>query len=151
MKLNLAHIISIISNPLVLFVPVPYLLVYHYSNDRLSAFSWTLISFVFLSFVGAFVLYQVEKGKFSDLDVSRREQRPRLFFAVGIAGVIYLLTLTVLNGPPVLYIATIGIMLSIFFVSVINTKIKASIHMATITAMILIGYRYGMHPIFFLS
>ncbi len=147
----IANAISILSNPFLLLIPAPFLLVYRVSHDSAYAFYWALISLIFFGFIGMFILYEVKKGTFSDVDVSRREQRPFLFLAIGIAVVMYLLILIILNGPVILYLAAFGFILGIFFITVINRKIKASIHVATITALLLIfGFLYGVQPIFFL-
>lgn len=148
---QVARFISDLLNPFLLLIPAPFLLVYRQSYDVSYALYWTFISLMFFGVIGIFILYEVLNGTFSDLDVSRRDQRPLLFLAIGIFIVLYLLTLVILKGPSILYFATFGFILSIFFIAVINTRIKASIHVATITALIVIyGFLYGMNPILFL-
>ena len=148
---RIAEIISLVANPFLLIVPVPYLLVYRVTYDNIYALYWTAVSIVFLIGVGLFVIYAVKKGMFSDFDVSRREQRSLLFITIGIASILYLVVLVIADGPQVLYLAILGFLLSIVAIAVINTRIKASIHIATITALILLfWFLYGVNFVFIL-
>lgn len=91
------------------------------------------------------MLFAVWRGIFSDLDVSKRQQRPLLFFVFFLLTVLYLTGLVYFDGPPVLFVAVGGILLSISCISLINRKIKASLHMATITAVLLtLGILYNI-------
>ncbi len=99
----------------------------------------------FLLLIGIFMLYSVKHKIFSDLDVSKREQRPLLFFFLTIVSCIYLLAVYVLNGPSVLYIGMLGVLTAILTIAIINTRIKASIHVATVTAVVLtLGLMYDI-------
>lgn len=143
---RIAGIISLITNPFLLIVPVPYLLVYRVTYDNTYALYWTAVSLVFLIAVGLFIIYAVKKGLFSDFDVSHREQRSFLFVSIGVAAIVYLMVLVATHGPQVLYLAILGFLLSIIAIAIINTRIKASIHVATITALIvLFWFLYGMN------
>ncbi len=70
------------------------------------------------------------------MDVSKRTQRPLLFLVSGILAAIYLGGLFIFNGPKVLIVITIGVIIGIGLASAINTKLKASMHVATISALI---------------
>lgn len=141
-----AEIISLISNPLILLIPVPYFLVLRVTGDFALAFRWMLFSMAFLLLIGFFMIVAVRRKVFSDLDVSRREQRPLLFVLIGSACFLYFLILYFFRGPAVLYIAVFGIFFGLVLISIINTKIKASIHVATITVLLLtIGILYDVH------
>lgn len=143
MSLKLAAFISYIFNPLLILVFLPFVLVYKSTNDTQTSLFWAGYTFMFLWAIGVFVLYGVKKRFFSDIDVSTRSQRPILFyFLLFIAGV-YLLGLFLIHGPRILFIVTISLIFGILIVSAINTKIKASLHVATIAALLLglaIGY-----------
>lgn len=150
MMFQLARAISLLLNPIFVIMPVPYLLVYKVSHDALYALKWSLFSYLFLAMVGLFMLFAVWRGVFTDLDVSKREQRPLLFFFVLLTSVAYYLFLLYLDGPQVLQLAILGIVLGILFVSLINKKIKASLHMATVTTvLLLIGILYNINLIVF--
>ncbi len=136
MNIIIARVISYILNPILVLIVVPSLLVYKSTNDPEYTLSWTAYSFVFLLIITTFMLYGVRKGIFSDLDVSKREERPLLFLVSIILSAIYMLGLLILHGPKILLLTIIGIIVGILLVSVINRHIKASIHVATLSALI---------------
>jgi hypothetical protein len=133
---SIAKIISIIFNPFFILLPTPYLLVDRISNNDLLALKWALFTYVFMLVIGIFIVAGVSLGVFSDIDVSKREERPILFTFIGIVAFFYLLSLFVLNGPKILFIAVSATILGLIFFSIVNRKIKASIHVATISSVI---------------
>lgn len=136
MTSSLARFISFLFNPLLLLVFVPFFMLYKIEHDWNSAVWWTGYSLIFLISLTLFITYAVHKKIFTNMDVSKREQRPLLFLVCTILGVIYLSGLYYLNGPVILKEITIGIMLGILIVSFINMRLKASIHVATVSAML---------------
>lgn len=132
----LARIISFISNPVFIFIALPFFLVYKTTHDTAIALNWTIYTLVFLSIFVIFVLIGVKRKLFSDIDVSRREQRPILYFIGSVLTVLYLSTLFLLQAPRILFITTFGIMLGILIASLINMKIKASVHVAAISGLL---------------
>ncbi len=136
MFILLARFISFIFNPYILILPIPYLLVMRETGDALYAGKWAVFTLCFLIAVGLSVFILVRKGYFSDLDISKREQRPLFFFLLILFAIIYFLSLFYFQGPLVLFTALSGIFLSIVVFSFINTRIKASIHVASITGLI---------------
>lgn len=132
----LARFISLISNPIFILIVLPFFLVYKTTNDLNAAWNWTVYTLIFLFIFGAIVLIGVEKKIFSDIDVSKREQRPILYLSASLLSISYLFTLFILNGPMILFITIYGIMLGIILASLINIKIKASVHVAAITGLI---------------
>lgn len=144
MSKYVARAISDIFNPVVLLLPVPYLLVLHRTLDTAYSFRWAFFSWLFLLAIGLVMIYLVRRGVFSDLDVSRREQRPLLFLLSGGLTFAYCMSVFVLNGPRVLMVTALGILIGIFVLSIINTRLKASIHLATISALLTaLGVVYG--------
>lgn len=139
---TLARILSFIFNPLFLLLPIPYLLVIRETGDIIYALKWSVFTLLFILCIGLFVLISVRKGYFTDLDVSKREQRPQLFLFVSLVAIIYFVSLFFLQGPIALFIALGGIFLSILIFTFLNTRIKASIHSASVaafaTAMVLL-------------
>ena len=133
---SFANFISYVFNPYILILPVPYLLVVRQTNDPMYALKWTLFTAVFLLIIGIVVIASLKRGYFTDLDISRREQRPLLFLMLSVFSIIYFCTLFYFNGPLVLFIALGGIFISIMVFALLNTRIKASIHVASITALI---------------
>jgi hypothetical protein len=142
-RLSLAKIISFILNPLIVIIFLPFFLVYKETHDLSGALHWTYYTMFFLAAIAGIVLFAVKKKIFTDMDVSKREQRPLLFDIALLFGVTYLTCLVLLQAPYLLLLVTSGILGGIIVVSIINTKIKASIHVATMTALALtvaIGY-----------
>ena len=132
----LARFISFIANPIFIILPIPYYLVHRVTGNTLYALQWTLFSALFMAIVGGFVWINVKRGRFSDLDVSKREQRPLLFLACLVISLWYMVGLILLKGPLVLFFLTASIIFSLIVISFINTEIKASIHVATISAVL---------------
>lgn len=132
----LARIISFISNPIFIFIALPFFLVYKTTHNTAAAWSWTIYTLIFIFIFVIFVLIGVKKKFFSDLDVSKREQRPVLYFTGTVLAVLYLSILFFLHGPRILFITIFGIMLGILIASLINIKIKASVHVAAISGLL---------------
>lgn len=136
MKLALARFISFVLNPLFIIVVVPFFLLYKTTGDMLLAFNWTMYTILFLLIMGVFILYKVRQGTFTDYDVSKREQRPLLFLVSGVLAVIYLIGLILLKAPSILYAVTFGVIIAVVLASIINNWIKVSMHVSTITALL---------------
>jgi membrane-associated phospholipid phosphatase len=136
MRLRVARFISLVLNPLALIIFVPFFLLYKSTGDLYAAVNWTLYTLVFLLIIAIFILICVRKGIFTDYDVSKREQRPLLFFVAIILALLYLFGLYLFNAPTILFIVTYGIIIGIIAASIVNRWIKASMHVATISAML---------------
>lgn len=132
----IARTISFISNPIFIFIALPFFLVYKTTSDLRTAWEWTIYTLGFLFIFVIFVLFGVKKKIFSDIDVSKREQRTILYFAAAALSILYLCILLILHGPLILFITTFGIMLGIIIASIINMKVKASVHVAAISGLI---------------
>ena len=58
--------------------------------------------------------------------------------------VLYFISVMVFHGPNILIVGIVGLIMTLLTMSLINTKVKASIHVATISAMIFaVGIFYG--------
>ncbi|MGH7202865.1 MAG: hypothetical protein ACREHC_00290 [Candidatus Levyibacteriota bacterium] len=132
----LAQIISFLFNPVMLLVFVPLLLVYKTSGNVVWALAWTGYTMIFLLAMTFFIIYGVHKKIFTDLDVSKRTQRPLLFGVSLVMALFYLGGLLFLNVPKILIVVSLGIIISVVLASFINTKLKMSIHVATVSALI---------------
>lgn len=129
-----AKIISTILNPIILLVPVPYLLVLKSTGSQELAYFWEIFSLIFIFTFSVFILVGVEKKMFSDLDISKRKQRPLLFtFAIGLSA-IYTIFLYFLNAPKILFIAVFTLILGLVIFEIINRTTKASLHVGTVSA-----------------
>ncbi|HVZ58594.1 MAG TPA: hypothetical protein VG935_02480 [Patescibacteria group bacterium] len=132
----IARVTSFIFNPYFLLVPVPYLLVLRQTGSTEEAVEWSLFSLAFLLLLGIVVYCLVQKRYFSDLDISKKEQRPYFFLLMSLFAIGYFCGLFYFRGPVVLFISLSGVFFSLLVFSFLITRIKASIHVATITAMI---------------
>ena len=131
-----AKIISFVLNPLVVLIPIPFFLVFETGGNLMEAIIWTFLSLFFIFLFFLFILFGIKKGFFSDLDVSKRTQRPLLFFSAIILTIIYITLLYFLHGPVILYIGALSIVVGLFVVDLVNRIIKASVHLATISALL---------------
>jgi membrane-associated phospholipid phosphatase len=131
-----AKIISTLLNPISLLLPLPFLLVFRATGDFDYSVYWFLVSLIFLGLFSIFILIGVWKGYFSDLDISRRNQRPLLYLAAILMSTIYLVLLFVTNAPLILAIGVIGLLLGLAVTDLVNMKTKASVHVATITGFV---------------
>ncbi len=130
----IAQFISTVLNPIFLISPIPYLLVLKTTNNHDLAFFWEVISLIFILIVSVFILIGVEKKVFSDLDISKRTQRPLLFtFAIGLSA-IYTIILYFLKAPNILFVVVFTLILGLIVFEMVNRITKASIHVGTISA-----------------
>ena len=112
-------------------------MIYKTTGNFNQAIFWTVYSLFFIAAVAGFIFGGIKKKKFSDWDVSTRAQRPLLFSFFLVIGIFYLIGLYLLNAPFILFVVIIAMLFGIALVSVINKKIKASLHVATISAILL--------------
>lgn len=131
-----AHIISVIFNPIILLIVVPFLMLYRLQHDLARAFFWSGYTVIFLGIIVAFIAYMVHRGVFNNMDVSRRDQRPLLYKVCAVLSIIYVWGLYQLQAPTLLFAISFGMILGIVLGSIINTRLKVSIHVATTTALL---------------
>jgi hypothetical protein len=136
MMKSLAQIISFLFNPVLLLVFVPLLLVYRTTGSVVLAMVWTGYTMIFLLAMTFFIFYGVHKKIFTDMDVSNRKQRPLLFIVSFIMGLFYLGGLFFLHGPKILMAVIGALIISVILISLINTRLKMSIHVATVSALL---------------
>lgn len=136
MPASFAKLLSFIFNPIILLLVIPFLLLNKLNHDFIAAVSWTGYTFGFLVAMTVFLAYMVQRGTFSDMDVSRREQRPLLYAVSALFVAVYVAGLFYFQAPRLMFAIALGVFLGVVFGSIINTRLKASIHVATITALI---------------
>jgi len=132
-----ARLLSTLFNPLILLLPVPYVVILHATHNVSLTWQWTFVTWLCMLAIGIFILYKVKEGKFTNLDVSKRQQRPILFGFIGLVAFIYIILLIVLHGPRVMVAITFGMLFGLILLDLINTKIKASIHVASVSGILL--------------
>lgn len=129
-----AQIISTLLSPILILAILPYILVFKTTQDLQISFFWTIFSWIFILIFFVFLLLGIEKGYFSDLDVSRRTQRPLLFtFAIGLS-LLYIIFLYFLKAPEILFVALFGLIFGLLSMEFVNRITKASVHVATASA-----------------
>lgn len=131
-----AKVVTAIIHPVTLMVPAVFIIVYKNGESPSTAFVWTFIALLFSAIVGGFVLHGVKRGFFKDLDVSVRKQRIILYpFVIGVVFLFMILVLLA-HGPKVLEYSSIIFMIALIILDFINRKIKASVHVAAISALV---------------
>lgn len=136
MMTSLAQVISFLFNPVMMLVFVPLFLVYKTTGDVILAFAWTVYTMIFLIAISFFVIYGVHKKIFTDLDVSVRKQRPLLFIVGLVMALVYLWGLSFLDAPKILTFLTVGFIIGVVIMALINTRLKVSFHVSTASALL---------------
>jgi hypothetical protein len=133
---KIAEIISLVLNPLVLLMPVPFFLVFERTNNLARSLAWTGIStfFIFLYFM--LIVFGIRFGIFSDLDVSKRQQRPILFLVGLFLAISYLIFLLLFHAPGILQIGTFALIAGLFVIGAVNMFTKVSGHLAVLSAFL---------------
>lgn len=132
----IAKIISTVLNPIILLAFVPFYLVYMSTKNPVFAWYWTGVSLVFLSLFSLFVITGVKLKFFSDFDISERSQRPMLYSFAVLFIFLYWILLIVSDAPKVLFLAVYALIFGIIALEISNNFLKASAHVATISAII---------------
>jgi len=129
-----AKTVSTIVSPVLILAVMPYVFILKTTGNLSVAFFWTVFSWIFLLVFFIGLLLGIEKGYFSDLDVSKRSQRPLLFtFAIGLS-LFYIVFLYFLKAPGILFIALFGLIFGLICMELVNRITKASVHVATVSA-----------------
>jgi hypothetical protein len=136
MQNNLAKLISMVFNPLVVLVPVPFFLVLERTNSLSAAIGWTIFSLAFVGIYSVFILVGIKLKLFSDLDISNQKQRPLLFGVGIILTLIYLGSLFIFRAPSILALGAIAIILGVAVLGFVNSYTKASGHLAVLSAFL---------------
>ncbi len=131
----LANLITFVLHPIILSLLAVFLIVYRETGDMNTAYYWTFISVFFAVVISLFVLVGIKKGFFTNIDVSVRKQRVILYPFAAAVMLLFVLVLLFFNGPKFLLVGLIAFIASLGILDVINRKIKASIHVATVAAL----------------
>ncbi|MGE5041900.1 MAG: hypothetical protein ACM3IJ_03270 [Candidatus Levyibacteriota bacterium] len=139
-----ARFISFLFHPFFIAIIATFLIVFKNTSNLVTSLEWSLVAGLFSLIVFIFEYYGVKKGYFSNFDVSRRRQRAPLFTFVIVTMLAFILMLFVLHGPMQLIIGAACLTVSILILSVVNMWVKASVHVAGISAFLLsMGIIYG--------
>lgn len=99
------------------------------------AFYWTILSTFFATIIGAFVFIGVKKGFFNNFDVSNRRQRVILYPFAILVVVFFAMFVYFSNGPLILVISSIILIVSLAILDAVNQRVKASIHVASVASL----------------
>jgi hypothetical protein len=133
--ISFAKIIGIILHPVVLALTGIFVIVQKNSQSLTEAIYWTFLSGLFSLIIGAFVLFGVKKGFFNNFDVSNQKQRVILYPFVILIVVMFGILVFATKGPVILIQSSIIFSLSLMLLDLVNSKIKASIHVASVSAL----------------
>ena len=151
-KFFFAEFFSSIFNPVVFLLLMPFLIVYRQTASIEYALKWQLFTSIFLMIGITFLLFGLHKKIFSDIDLTKREERKEFYKMSLILSAGYLVSAILFKGP-VFYIsfAAAGITVGAFILSLINNYTKASVHLAVATAFVTtIGILYGFNIFIFI-
>ena len=140
----IAKIVSLVSSPSLIIIPLTYGVIFKSTSNITYSLRWTFISMFFVFLAGLFILYGVVKGYYSNFDISKREQRGSIFaFAIALT-IIYMMVIVIFKGPNSILLSLLGFLLGIAVISAVNTKVKASIHLAVFSSVsVALGILYG--------
>lgn len=127
---QLALWVSRLFHPFVLPVPVVILTARLGGQTWREAFFWGgLMVVLVLVPATLFIFWKVKKGDYTDMDVSRREQRPSLYLLGVCLGVVLLTALHVLHAPPIILLPPYAVITANGVAAVLNHYVtKVSIH-----------------------
>jgi len=142
--IRVAKVVTFILHPLVLIAPAVFFVIVASGHSYTDALFWTFVALFFTLSVIVYILFGMKKGFFSNFDVSRRSQRIYLFPFIIFVGLLFLLTLLVFRGPVSLFLAMVYFVVAVLILAFVNLKIKASIHVGSLTAILISGvYFFG--------
>lgn len=148
-----AQIISILFHPAVLSVLTPIFLVLFIPREVPYPAYWVFYPLIFVALVSLFTLYGIRTKLFSDFDVTKRRERGPFYAFVISLSVLYIIFLFLFNGPKSLIVLGLGVLLGAIIMEIVNKKLKASIHVAAVSAFmctlaLLYGGLFLLLPIF---
>lgn len=146
MKIKLAEFISFFFHPVVFALLVPFLEVYRHTSNFGYSLKWMFFSAFFLLLaLGLFFLMR-PSDFFSDFDISKRENRVGFYTISCFIAVLYFIAAVWFKGiffP--LSLLSLGIIIGIILIELVNFYIKVSIHVAVACSFVIMtGLIYGV-------
>lgn len=152
MKYRFAEFLSLLFHPVVFFFVMPFFVVYRQTASPWSAMKWMLFSSLFIDIGIVLLLLGRWRGIFSDLDISKREERTTFYLFALLLALLYLIAALFFKGilfP--LSLVALGILCGIPLFFLMNRYVKASIHVGIATSFIItMVVMYGNMLFFFL-
>lgn len=145
MKIVVAEIISYLFHPVLFFLLMPFFVVYRYTDSGLYALKWMVFSSIFIVLGILAIIVGRFRGKYSDFDLSKKEERATFFKVLLFLGFVYLCVAIFFKGfryP--MSIISLGIAIGILCFIIVNHYLKASIHVGVATAFVITStFLYG--------
>lgn len=133
-----AEFISYLFHPVILFLLMPFLVVYWQTGNGISALKWQIFSSAFIFLAVIIIFMEIMRGDFSDFDISKKNERLKFYIIILMIGVLYLLSAYYFKGIYFsLSIISMGIAFGIIVFAFINRFIKASVHVCVATAFVI--------------
>ena len=146
---DLARILSTIFNPFLTALAL-FVILSHISARSTGDFWWLLfLSTMFTSLLPMlFIFWLYASDRISDLDMSVREERERVFFAFVVFYLLGTVVLWLTHSPHLLIATMAGFTLSTIVVQYITRYWKISTHALGITApLVVLTLLYGWQPL----
>ncbi len=145
-----AQLVSFVFHPAFFSLFMPFLIVHHVTGSIWYSFKWTIFSAVFLVIAFSFFTLVRPKKFLGDLDITEKEHRHIFYSITLLTAVIYFIASLLFKGilfP--LSIVSLGIILGLVSFDIVNYYMKASIHVAVVSAYVVtIAMVYGLIPFF---
>lgn len=140
-----ARIVSFLFNPLFFLFLLPYLAVFRQTNNLLAALRWQVFTSAFLGIFALLLLLGKWRGIFSDFDVSKREERPKLYLIALLLALMYLGSTLFFKGiSSAISLMTFGVCVAVIAFAIVNYRLKASGHVGVASAFVLtVSFLYG--------
>lgn len=147
----LAEIVSLVFNPILFFIIMPFIVIYKKTGDSIYALKWEMFSFIFVIIFIAFFLWEKKNGSFSDFDITKRQERKKLYIFLLFLASMYLIVPLFHKGIAFpMTIISFGIVFGIAVFATANYFIKASVHMGIACAYVItITLFYGLEGFLF--
>lgn len=147
---RLAQLISFLFHPIFFSLFIPFLIAHKVTGSITYGLKWTLFSAAFL-LIAMGVFYLLRPKEFiGDFDITHREQRHIFYSITLLSAVIYFIASLIFKGLlfPI-SIISLGLILGLVSLDLVNYYIKASIHMAVVTGYVVtVALIYGLVPFF---
>ena len=127
---QIARWLSRIFHPFVISLVAFWLALYLSGSSALQALQWVGLGFlVVIAPLAVVILYNVQSGKFTDLDVSIREHRYKLYSLAFVCFILLIVILNLLNAPRIALGCLYAAVTAIFLGAIINRVFtKVSLH-----------------------
>ena len=127
---KIARWLSRIFHPFVISLFTFWLALYLSESSALEALQWVGLGFlVVIVPLTVVILYNVRSGEFTDLDVSIREHRYKLYLLAFVCFILLIVILNLLNAPRIALGCLYAAATAIFFGAIINRGFtKVSLH-----------------------